>query len=120
MREIKFRGKRIDNGEWVYGYLIEYLKTTWIRVTDKNKDRYYVEFEVIPGSVGQFISLYDRAGDEIYSNSILAPYGNITKKPNMDECFSVEYEKGSYNIGNESDTDYYVVGDTFNNPELLK
>jgi len=65
MREIKFRGKRIDNGEWVYGYYIyrllgkkqkshEHLMAC--NSEDESELRFY---EVIPETVGEFTGLYD-------------------------------------------------------------
>lgn len=58
MREIKFRGKRIDNGELVYGYYaIRYGNTIiW------NQDNYY--HEVDPETVGQYTGLKDKTGKE--------------------------------------------------------
>lgn len=70
MREIKFRGKRIDNGEWVYGgfyqdsdgfpFIIEHIE---------NEGHFFVG--VHPDTVGQFTGLLDKNGVEIYENSNL-------------------------------------------------
>jgi hypothetical protein len=63
-REIKFRGKRIDNGEWIYGYLC------FIYI-DADKARIYSpelvsSYDVLLESVGQYIELNDNNKNEIY------------------------------------------------------
>lgn len=93
MREIKFRGKRIDNGEWVYGMPYSFkpgleLKTftpyilifnpEWDMEAQVNYLRDPVAFshledsvwKVIPETVGQYIGK-DRDGKEIYERDIV-------------------------------------------------
>ena len=64
MREIKFRGKRIDNGEWIYGYYFKSWEKAYILWGTTNDIPNKIE--VIPETVGQFTGLKDKNGVEIY------------------------------------------------------
>lgn len=62
MREIKFRGKRIDNGEWVYGSYHCTNTDGYLRyfILPEKDWKYNFEYEVDPETIGQYTGLKDK------------------------------------------------------------
>ena len=67
--EILFRGKRLDNDEWVYGVPVsDSSKTCIISMNDSDELK---SVQVIPETVGQFTGFYDRKGNGICVDDII-------------------------------------------------
>lgn len=145
MREIEFRGKRLDNGEWVYGSL---FNTIWRYHEDKSRVCYIFpddmidaidgdnwedfadvaeDYEVDPDTIGQYTGLKDKNGTKIYEGDVIQL---DTFNPPL---FVVDFVEGAFCL-KQDDYGYYTdihyvqhaginqaenIGNIHDNPKLL-
>lgn len=139
MREILFRGKQTDNGEWVEGY---YYKAKYYRtngelcdyITVPRLDEYIIpspKYVVDASTIGQYTGLKDKNGTKIFEGDIIYAVSNFDAA-NMvvvydpaEFCLVLCEDYKTYKPGwgfkclcYES---FYmeVVGNIYDNPELL-
>jgi len=141
MREILFRGKRVDNGEWVEGSLVN---NVFFHVDTKGAIPYiinpyeYEEYdcmedigdlavEVTPETVGQFTGLTDKNRQKIFEGDIVKSithfYGKLKERVTVvkfdeveNDSFGEPFTVGYSLLGSE----WEIIGNIHDNPELLK
>lgn len=131
MRNIKFRGKRVSNGEWLYGDLM-HDNIGGCYIYPLECDNLYKENAVLPESVGQFTGLIDKNGNEIYEGDIIGCHN-----PDIKHLIFYNEKQGRFMaaLNGDIENDFVgvcglddsrwnaskeVIGNIHDNPELLK
>ena len=119
MREILFKGKRVDNGKWTYGFYFEHSidgqKQSYIKY--QTFDEGFVTNEVDVNTVGQYTGIKDDKDVKIFE-------GDIVESPNGTQGF-IEWQNAEcaflVNIGDDwqtmDDCTYEVVGNIYDKGE---
>lgn len=148
MREILFKGKRKDNGEWVEGYYCKISETTYAFAEDYEKHpipvHHYIlqesmtdwglpnkfwQYEIDPETLCQYTGLKDKNGNRIWENDVVKDdnkllLGAVIWFQNgydyvgwfLDEVSLIEPMMMSEQMWNDCE----VLGNIFDNPELLR
>lgn len=139
MRKILFRGRRTDNGQWVYGFL-------WVNRTVTRETVYITNvmgelFQVHPETVGQYTGLNDKNWQRIFEGDIISylhdgwiePEVGVVKYMSDDgyPAFELEhspvFDDEHYVVecnmlallDQSGDYSYFVAGNIHDDPELM-
>ena len=133
MRKILFRGKRIDNGEWIYGDVVQFPTHGIVRIVEQEPS--YKDAEVDSETVGQYTGLTDKNGKKIFEGDIIkiVPYYDYSDDYSISKVYSyngiscVDYHGDDFDstaLGFLDDYlpdgDFEVIGNIHDNPELLE
>lgn len=126
-KDILYKAKRVDNGEWVCGLPIY---KNYIRVftehgyedEDGKKIKYSTtkDYQVDPKTMCEFTGLMDKNGNKIFEHDILTVYNSNYSINFEDGGFTVCKSKIPLSLCFATEENYVVIGNIFDNPELLE
>jgi uncharacterized phage protein (TIGR01671 family) len=134
--EYKFRGKRLDNGEWVFGYFTKNRPSpktseppyTLQTAIDHEEKGVILTSLVDPATVGQYTGLKDKYRCEIYEGDILETFD----QGQIRQLWYVRFEQGCFIAALDNLPNYIqpfvrvdfaqveVIGNIHDNPDLLE
>ena len=144
-REILFRGKRVDNGEWVYGYLVKRPSACYIGVHNpwsiivppNDPDDRGGEYWIDPETIGQYTGLTDNHGTKIFEGDAVAFEDAVADYEGYHDNIFINRGEVTYtergmciyftnrevvvmdDLFYKGTADCEVIGNIFDNPELL-
>ena len=140
-REILFKAKRKDNGEWVEGYLFEFQPCQYMICDKKEYERPSTlpvlcffrccSYAIDPDTLSQYTGLTDKNGQKIWENDICdrkEKYPEIVAYNKGDWQLDYSYAFGKEMHSNACNLGFYacerncveVIGNIFDNEDLLE
>lgn len=129
MREILFRGKRTENGEWIEGFYAKSGDKHFILIDSGFAFGYVKMKEVIPETVSEYTGLTDKNGKKIFDGDIMVFCKGATHPFEIKwdglgwKMFTADgkrikdsFESGEIQHMQKSE----VIGNKWDNPELLE
>lgn len=133
-REILFRAKQVCNNEWIEGY---YLNCYYPGNSTDQTGHFIVEYpgkyhEIYLGTICQYTGLTDKNGRKVFEGDIVKTkyYGKDSENGcnfNDYDVFVIDYGEATFRLDNEERRffltklkDIEVIGNIFDNPDLLK
>lgn len=149
MREILFKAKRVDNGEWVEGYYYKMSETTYClkedyerklvpehhyilqeRMADWGLPNQMVQIEIDPETLCQFTGMTDKNGVRIWKNDIVEAWSQGSRaigtvKQRVDGLWIMSpawqnHEFWELKPNSNGETTVEILVNAFDNPELLQ
>ena len=138
MREVLFRGKRADYGEWIEGYYAK--QSNHACFAHELKYQHFIfkdvcldfnlgglqEFEIIPETVGQYTGLTDKNGKRIFEGDIVECVSGgeqaVISWLKYSACFGLSFDGWccGFDDYDFSPNDFKVIGNIHDNPEIIK
>lgn len=139
-REILFKAKRIYNGEWVKGYIVNNPKEGWTIYSrcdnppdcDPMWNKVLISHKVDENTICQYTGLTDKNGNKIWENDIVAYLDTYSTDNGYAEADCIgqvvwDNETLSFQVTERLSAESYevldecaVIGNIFDNPELLE
>ena len=144
MREILFRGKRTDNGEWVEGYYMKHINRTPCVIDDSVEEKdvehiiFYDAFSdwnmprgiagtyIDPATLGQYTGLRDKTGKGIFDGDIVRHYTGaihpvVFEQKNGSAFFGLAHTQRGLTIPfwDQYPHHFEIIGNVHGNPDLL-
>lgn len=136
-REVLYRGKRIDNGNWVEGFIIKIHREERIFILPKELIKKgtltmrgelppnFLAIEVIPDSVSECLNLTAKHDIKIFEGDILVGRMSSEKYTVVwEDCqFKIKDRYGNIYVPKQeflTHIEIEVIGNKWDNPELLK
>ena len=137
MREILFRGKRLHDNKWIYGNFVSDCGGNPHIIESRFfcEDGHHLQYEdntdtpvfIIPETVGQYTGLTDKNGVRIFEGDIVERVSDgeqaVISWLKYFACFGLSFDGWCCGFDNYDDnlpSDFEVIGNIHDNPELLK
>lgn len=134
MREILFRGKQVNNGEWVEGFYAKTIQGSSVifNIIDENPCGFCIEmfdslknYVVVSETVGQYTGLTDKNGKKIFEGDLVKAYNICGEEEGMgivhwSELFVAWHYANNKCMYGDNIASYEVIGNIHDNPELIE